>query len=77
MAGENNVRFDFGLLGVNLFVAETTFEIDAGRAGLRPGWRRKFDLPEVEVCIAEGDDVDVAAGIVAETAGEADFGFAA
>jgi hypothetical protein len=59
------------------FVAEATFEIDAGAAGQRLGRRRKFDFPEVEIRVAEGDAVDIAKGIFAEAADEADVGFPA
>ena len=74
MASEKNVQFDFGLLDVDRFVAKTTFEIDAG--GTRERLRRggKFDLPEIEIRIAEGDAEDVTAP---KTANETDVGFAA
>jgi len=77
LASEKNVRFDFGLLDLDAFVAKATFEIDAGgtRERLRRG--RKFDLPEIEIRIAEGDAEDVTAGVFAKTADEADVGFAA
>ena len=43
-ASEKNVRFDFGLLNVDPFVAKTTFEIDAGdtRERLRRGGNSKL-----------------------------------
>jgi len=65
------------LLDVDPFVAKTTFEIDAGgtRERLRRG--RKFDLPEIEIRIAEGDAEDVTRRVFAKTADQADVGFAA
>ena len=77
MASEKNVRFDFGLLDLDPFVAKTTFEIDAGGTRERVRGRRKFDLPEIEIRIAEGDAEDVTAGVFAETADKTDVGFAA
>jgi len=77
LAGEKNVRFDFGLLDVGAFVAKTTFEIDTGGAGLRLGGRRKFDLPKVEILVAKSHAVDIAAGVFAEASDQLDLGFAA
>jgi len=77
LASEKNVRFDFGLLDLDPFVAKTTFEVDTvgTRERLRRG--RKFDLPEIEIRIAEGDAEDVPAGVFAKAADEANVGFAA
>ena len=77
LAGEKNVRFDFSLLDVDAFVAKTAFEVDAGGTWLQLRGGRKFDLPEIETRIAEGDAVNVTAAVFTETADEADVGFAA
>ena len=77
MASEKNVRFNFGLLDLDPFVAKTAFEIDAGGTWERLRRGRKFDLPEIEIRIAEGNAEDVTAGVFAKTADETDVGFAA
>ncbi len=41
------------------------------------GGRQKFDVPEIEIRIAEGDSANVTAAVFTETADEADVGFAA
>ena len=74
MASEKNVRLNFGLLDLDPFVAKTAFEIDAGGTWERLRRGRKFDLPEIEIRIAEGDAEDVTAP---KTANETDVGFAA
>jgi len=77
LAGEENVGFDFGLFGGKALIAKTTFEIDELSFGSVVGSGRKFDLPEVEIGIAESDAVNVAARVIAEFADEADVRFAA
>ena len=77
MASEKNVRFNFGLLDLDPFVAKTAFEIDAGGTWERLRRGRKFDLPEIEIRIAEGNAEDVTAGVFAKTADETDVGYAA
>jgi len=77
LAGKKNVRFDFSLLDVDAFVAKTAFEVNTGGAWPRLGGRREFDLPEIEIRVAEGDAVNVAGAVFTEAANEADVGFAA
>jgi len=77
LASEKNIRFNFGLLDLDPFVAKTAFEIDAGGTWERLRRGRKFDLPEIEIRIAEGNAEDVTAGVFAKTADETDVGFAA
>jgi len=77
LAGKKNVRFDFSLLDVDAFVAKTAFEVNTGGAWLQLRGRREFDLPEIEIGIAEGDAVNVTAAVFTEAANEADVGFAA
>jgi len=77
LASEKNVRFDFGLLDLDPFVAKTTFEIDAGARGRGSDGRGNSICPEIEIRIAEGDAENVTAGVFAKTADEADVGFAA
>jgi hypothetical protein len=74
-ADEKNVRFDFGLLDEAARAADDTFQGCAAGLGSLFG-RRKFDLPEVEVRIAERDAVHIPARLFSEAANQANFGFA-
>lgn len=75
LADEENVRFDFGLLDEAARAAGDTFQGCAAWLGSLFG-QREFDLPEVEVRIAERDAVDVAPRFFSEAANEANVGFA-
>lgn len=76
LAGEKNVTFDFGLLGGRLIAAEAALKIHKRTRWSVVRRRRKFDLPKIEIGIAEGDAVNVAAGMLPKLADKTDFGFA-
>ncbi|GAC1630443.1 MAG: hypothetical protein NVS9B14_01080 [Candidatus Acidiferrum sp.] len=77
LAGEKNVTFNFGLLGGCLVATEAALKIHNGRRRSIVRRGGKFDLPKVELGIAEGDTVNIAARMIPEFADEANFGFAA
>jgi hypothetical protein len=69
------VCFNFSLLHDATFTAEAAFERDAGRSHMLR--RRKFNLPKINLGIAESDPVNIAARVLAKMADEPDVRLAA
>jgi hypothetical protein len=75
VVGGADVGFDAGVVDFLESAAGAADEGDEAELLFKFGDGRKVDFPEIEILVEEGDAVGVAAGLLAEVADDADFGF--
>lgn len=76
VVGGADVGFDAGVVDFFESVAGTADDRDEAHFYLDGTDGRKVDFPEIEMGIEEGNAIGVLAGLLAEVADDADFGFA-
>jgi hypothetical protein len=75
VVGGEDVRFDAGVVDFFESMAGATDEGKKAELHFHGADGREIDFPEIEIFVEEGDAVSVLAGLLAQVADHADFGF--